>query len=105
MYLIIFLQENMAIVIEYNPKEFIKEINKYEKKRLRFVSYRTIEFLGEKVVQDVNKKYKKPFFKDPVPLTLNSTFAKNYKIKQKLIFFQKMTKHYLQILQGIIYIQ
>ena len=78
MYLIIFLQENMAIVIEYNPKEFIKEINKYQKKRLRFVSYKTIELLAKKVRQDVNKKYKKPFFKDPVPLTKISTVFKTF---------------------------
>ena len=82
----------MAIVIKYNPKEFIKEINKYEKKRLRFVSYRTIEFLGQKVVQDVNKKYKKPFFKDPVPLTLDSTFAKNYRNKAEVDIFPKDDK-------------
>ena len=82
----------MAIVIKYNPKEFIKEINKYQKKRLRFVSYRTIEFLGQKVVQDVNKKYKKPFFKDPVPLTLDSTFAKNYRNKAEVDIFPKDDK-------------
>ena len=83
----------MAIVIEYNPKEFIKEINKYEKKRLRFVSYRTIEFLGQKVVQDVNKKYKqKGFFKDPVPLTLDSTFAKNFRNKAEVDIFPKDDK-------------
>ena len=82
----------MAIVIKYNPKEFIKEINKYQKKRLRFVSYRTIEFLGEKVVQDVNKKYKKPFFKDPVLLTLDSTFTKNYRNKAEVDIFPKDDK-------------
>tara|TARA_Y100001972_G_scaffold82378_1_gene100269 strand:+ start:373 stop:1164 length:792 start_codon:yes stop_codon:yes gene_type:complete len=83
----------MAIVIKYNPREFIKEIDKYEKKRMRFVSYRTVHFLGKKVVEDVNKKYKeKGFFKDPVPLTLNSTFAKTYTSKAEVDIFPKDDK-------------
>ena len=69
----------MAITITYNPKELTKEFNKYQPKSLRFVSYRTIEFLGVKVREEVNKKYAKSgFFIDPVPLTLQSTLVKFY---------------------------
>ena len=69
----------MAIVIEYNPKEFIKEINKYEKKRMRFVSYKTIEALAFKVSTDVNKQFSKSgFFIDPVHLTKISTVFKTF---------------------------
>ena len=83
----------MSIVIEYNPREFIKEIDKYEKKRMRFVSYRTVNFLGKQVVKDVNKKYKeKGFFKDPVPLTLDSTFARTYQSKAEVDIFPKDDK-------------
>lgn len=75
----------MAITIKYNPKELTKEFNKYQAKSLRFVSYRTIEFLGVKVREEVNKKYAKSgFFIDPVPLTLNSTIFKNYKGKAEV---------------------
>tara|TARA_R100000353_G_scaffold169274_1_gene132279 strand:+ start:180 stop:941 length:762 start_codon:yes stop_codon:yes gene_type:complete len=69
----------MATTIKYNVQEFTKEINKYQPKSLRFVSYRTIEFLGVKVREEVNKGYgKKGFFIDPVPLTLESTIVKFY---------------------------
>ena len=69
----------MAITIKYNPKELTKQFDKYQPKSLRFVSYRTIEFLGVKVREDVNKKYAKTgFFVDPVPLTLQSTLVKFY---------------------------
>ena len=69
----------MAITIKYNPKELTKQFDKYQAKSLRFVSYRTIEFLGVKVREDVNKKYAKTgFFVDPVPLTLQSTLVKFY---------------------------
>ena len=69
----------MAITIKYNPKELTKQFDKYQPKSLRFVSYRTIEFLGVKVREDVNKKYGKTgFFVDPVPLTLQSTLVKFY---------------------------
>ena len=74
----------MAITITYNPKELTKEFNKYQPNSLRFVSYRTIEFLGVKVREDVNKKYKKTgFFIDPVPLTLESTLVKFYSKQKK----------------------
>ena len=74
----------MAITIEYNPKELTKEFNKYQPKSLRFVSYRTIEFLGVKVREEVNKKYAKSgFFIDPVPLTLQSTLVKFYSKQKK----------------------
>jgi len=69
----------MVLKISYNPKEFIKEINKYEKKRLRFVSYKTIESLAFKVRQDVNKQFSKSgFFIDPVELTKTSTVFKTF---------------------------
>ena len=75
----------MAITIKYNVQEFTKEINKYQPKSLRFVSYRTIEFLGVKVREEVNKGYgKKGFFIDPVPLTLSSTIFKNYQGKAEV---------------------
>ena len=78
----------MAITIKYNAKEFTKEINKYQPKSLRFVSYRTIEFLGVKVREEVNKGYgKKGFFIDPVPLTLSSTIFKNYQGKAEVDIF------------------
>ena len=69
----------MAITIEYNIPELTKVFNKYKPESLRFVSYRTIEFLGVKVREEVNKGYgKKGFFIDPVPLTLESTLVKFY---------------------------
>ena len=69
----------MAITIKYNVQELTKEFKKYQPKSLRFVSYRTIEFLGVKVREEVNKGYgKKGFFIDPVPLTLESTIVKFY---------------------------
>ena len=69
----------MAITIKYNVQELTKEFKKYQPKSLRFVSYRTIEFLGVKVREEVNKGYgKKGFFIDPVPLTLESTLVKFY---------------------------
>ena len=69
----------MAITIEYNIPELTKVFNKYKPESLRFVSYRTIEFLGVKVREEVNKGYgKKWFFIDPVPLTLESTLVKFY---------------------------
>ena len=69
----------MAITIEYNIPELTKVFNKYKPESLRFVSYRTIEFLGVKVREEVNKGYgKKGFFIDPVPLTLESTILKFY---------------------------
>ena len=69
----------MAITIKYNVQELTKEFKKYQPKSLRFVSYRTIEFLGVKVREEVNKGYgKKGFFIDPVPLTLESTILKFY---------------------------
>ena len=75
----------MAITIKYNVQEFTKEINKYQPKSLRFVSYRTIEFLGVKVREEVNKGYgKKGFFIDTVPLTLSSTIFKNYQGKAEV---------------------
>ena len=78
----------MAITIKYNVQEFTKEINKYQPKSLRFVSYRTIEFLGVKVREEVNKGYgKKGFFIDPVPLTLSSTIFKNYQGKAEVDIF------------------
>tara|TARA_R100001463_G_scaffold2233_1_gene9451 strand:+ start:3709 stop:4491 length:783 start_codon:yes stop_codon:yes gene_type:complete len=78
----------MAIEIKYNPKELTKEFDKYQPKSLRFVSYRTVEFLGLKVREDVNKKYsKKGFFKDPVSLTLRSTVFKNYDGKAEVDIF------------------
>ena len=78
----------MATTIKYNVKEFTKEINKYQPKSLRFVSYRTIEFLGVKVREEVNKGYgKKGFFIEPVPLTLNSTIFKNYDGKAEVDIF------------------
>ena len=78
----------MAITIKYNVQEFTKEINKYQPKSLRFVSYRTIEFLVVKVREEVNKGYgKKGFFIDPVPLTLSSTIFKNYKGKAEVDIF------------------
>ena len=74
----------MAITIKYNPKELTKQFNKYQPKSLRFVSYRTIEFLGVKVREEVNKGYgKKRFFIDPVPLTLESTLVKFYSKQKK----------------------
>jgi len=78
----------MAIEIKYNPKELTKQFNKYQPKSLRFVSYRTIEFLGVKVREDVNKKYgTRGFFIDPVPLTLSSTIFKNYEGKAEVDIF------------------
>ncbi len=78
----------MAIEIIYNPKELTKQFNKYQPKSLRFVSYRTIEFLGVKVREDVNKKYgTRGFFIDPVPLTLSSTVLKNYEGKAEVDIF------------------
>ena len=69
----------MAITIKYNIPELTKVFNKYKPESLRFVSYRTIEFLGVKVREEVNKGYgKKGFFIDPVPLTLESTLVKFY---------------------------
>ena len=69
----------MAITIQYNVQQLTKEFKKYQPKSLRFVSYRTIEFLGVKVREEVNKGYgKKGFFIDPVPLTLESTLVKFY---------------------------
>lgn len=83
----------MAIVIEYKPQQLINEINKYKPATLRITSYRTIEILAEKVKKDVHKKYKqKGFFKDPVPLTLDSTFAKNYRGKAEVDIFPKDDK-------------
>tara|TARA_Y100001973_G_C5181388_1_gene325136 strand:- start:859 stop:1614 length:756 start_codon:yes stop_codon:yes gene_type:complete len=78
----------MAITIKYNPQQLTKELNKYQPKSLRFVSYRTIEFLGIKVREDVNKTYaKNKFFIDPVPLTLSSTIFKNYEGKAEVDIF------------------
>ena len=83
----------MAIKIEYKPQQFLKEIKKYRPETLRITSYRTIEILGEKVKKDVDKSYsKKRFFIDPVPLTLNSTFAKNYRGKAEVDIFPKDDK-------------
>ena len=78
----------MAITIKYNVQELTKEFKKYQPKSLRFVSYRTIEFLGVKVREEVNKGYgKKGFFIDPVPLTLSSTIFKNYQGKAEVDIF------------------
>ena len=78
----------MATTIKYNVQELTKELNKYQPKSLRFVSYRTIEFLGVKVREEVNKGYgKKGFFIDPVPLTLSSTIFKNYQGKAEVDIF------------------
>ena len=75
----------MAITIKYNIPELTKVFNKYKPESLRFVSYRTIEFLGVKVREEVNKGYgKKGFFIDPVPLTLSSTIFKNYQGKAEV---------------------
>ena len=48
----------------------------------------SIEFLGVKVREEVNKNYgSKGFFIDPVPLTLNSTLFKNYDNKAEVDIF------------------
>ena len=83
----------MAIKIEYKPQQFLKEIKKYRPETLRITSYRTIEILGQKVKKDVDKSYsKKGFFIDPVPLTRDSTFAKNYRGKAQVDIFPQDNK-------------
>jgi len=80
----------MVIKISYNPRELTKEFDKYQKKSLRFISYRTVEFLAVKVRQDVNKQFSKSgFFIDPVALTKTSTVFKTYKNKAEADIFIK----------------
>ena len=76
----------MAVKMIFRPKNLSKKLDKYSKKSIRFVSYRSVEDLGRKLRdENIPKRYNKLFIA-PVEFTLKSIFLKDYDNKAKIDF-------------------